>query len=142
MPKITLLIQTNLKLQTLLEKLIFLFTRPVGDGLQAMTYGFDGFAGRTGDSPRTKSSTVSALVNGTPTLAIGFGVSPAKSTLFVLVSALLTAIYLLLHSTAGYAPRGGWVMVPELLALLVIYGSVGFGASALLRCRGHGVGGH
>jgi O-antigen/teichoic acid export membrane protein len=72
----------------------------------------------------------------------GFGVSPAKSTLFVLVSALLTAIYLLLHSTAGYAPRGGWVMVPELLALLVIYGSVGFGASALLRCRGHGVGGH
>jgi O-antigen/teichoic acid export membrane protein len=71
----------------------------------------------------------------------GFGVSLARSARFVLVSASLTAIYLTLHLTAGYAPRGGWLMIPELLVLLAIYGSLAFGVTLLFRGGGHGLAG-
>jgi O-antigen/teichoic acid export membrane protein len=68
----------------------------------------------------------------------GFGVSLAQSGRFVLVSAVLIAIYVVLHLTAGYAPRGGWLMIPELLALLTIYGSLAFGVSRLRYVTGDG----
>jgi hypothetical protein len=61
----------------------------------------------------------------------GFGVSLEQSGRFFLISAVLIAIYLVMHLTAGYAPRGGWLMIPELLVLLAIYGSLTFGVSRL-----------
>jgi O-antigen/teichoic acid export membrane protein len=72
--------------------------------------------------------------------AAGFSVSLAKTARFVLVSALLTAIYLVLHLTAGYAPRGGWRVIPEMILLLGIYGSLAFGTSR--RIGGHKVAMH
>jgi O-antigen/teichoic acid export membrane protein len=65
----------------------------------------------------------------------GFGISTAKCARFVLVSALLVAIYLVLHVAAGYAPRGGWHLIPEMLTLLAIYAILAFGASR--RVGGH-----
>ncbi len=63
----------------------------------------------------------------------GFRVSLDQSGRFVLISVVLIAIYLVIHLTAGYAPRGGWLLIPELLALLAIYGSLTFTASRLGR---------
>lgn len=70
----------------------------------------------------------------------GFGVSLVKCAGFLLVSALLIAIYFVLHLAAGYAPRGGWVMIPELFALLAIYGSLAFAVSSQLGGEERGVG--
>jgi O-antigen/teichoic acid export membrane protein len=67
--------------------------------------------------------------------AAGFGVSLAKAARFVVISALLSAAYLTLHLTAGYAPRGGWLLVPEMLALAVVYLALAFGTSR--RKGGH-----
>jgi O-antigen/teichoic acid export membrane protein len=70
----------------------------------------------------------------------GFGVSVAKSARFMLVSALLIAIYVVLHLAAGYVPRGGWLVIPEMLALFAIYGALAFAASS--RIGGRQVAGH
>jgi O-antigen/teichoic acid export membrane protein len=59
----------------------------------------------------------------------GFGVSVASTVRFVAVSAALTAIYLVLHFAAGYVPRGGWLVIPETLALLGIYGALALGVA-------------
>ena len=60
--------------------------------------------------------------------AAGFGVSLSNSGRFVGISASLTGVYLLAHFAAGYAPRGGWLLLPELLVLLGVYGALAFGA--------------
>lgn len=59
--------------------------------------------------------------------AAGFTVSVLPSVCFVLVSALLVGLYVLLHLIAGYQPRGGWLMLPEMVGLLIIYGALAFG---------------
>ena len=61
----------------------------------------------------------------------GFGVSLAKCARLLLVSASLGTLYLVFHLAAGYDPHGGWLMVPEMLALLVIYGLSAFWATRI-----------
>jgi O-antigen/teichoic acid export membrane protein len=65
----------------------------------------------------------------------GFGISAAKCVRFLLVSALMIAAYLVLHLAAGYDPRGGWCLMPEMLVVLGIYAILAFGASR--RVGGH-----
>lgn len=65
----------------------------------------------------------------------GFALSTAKCARFVLVAALMTAVYLVLHLAAGYSPRGGWRLIPEMLVLLGIYAILAFVASR--RVGGH-----
>jgi O-antigen/teichoic acid export membrane protein len=67
----------------------------------------------------------------------GFAISTAKCARFVLVAALMTAVYLVLHLVAGYSPRGGWRLIPEMLVLLGIYAILAFVASR--RVGGHRV---
>ncbi len=91
-----------------------------------------------------------ALVAGTAVIVIwgatafrrkaGFGVSLAKSARFLFVSAFLAAIYLGVHLSAGYVPRGGWFLIPEMVVLVGIYGLLAFGASR--GTGGHEVAGH
>jgi O-antigen/teichoic acid export membrane protein len=72
--------------------------------------------------------------------AAGFGVSLARTARFLAVSVALIAIYIALHLAAGYAPRGGWLLMPEMLVLAVIYGALAFGASR--RCGGQNLAGN
>jgi O-antigen/teichoic acid export membrane protein len=67
----------------------------------------------------------------------GFAVSTAKCARFVLVAVLMIAVYVVLHSVAGYSPRGGWRLIPEMLVLLSIYAILAFVASR--RVGGHRV---
>jgi O-antigen/teichoic acid export membrane protein len=60
--------------------------------------------------------------------AAGFGVSLGNSARFVAISALLIGVYLLLHFAAGYVPRGGWLLFPEMLVVLGLYSVLVFGA--------------